>query len=1030
MKIFILLSIILQISQIVLGQRTFPSDFIFGAATAAYQIEGGWNADDKGENIWDYMTHNRPTVIKDQSNGDIAADTYHNYRRDVEMMRELGLDAYRFSLSWSRILPTGRSNYLSQSGINFYNNYINEMLKYNITPMVTLYHWDLPQPLQDIGGFTNPLIAELFEDYARVAYEQFGDRVKHWITFNEPREICYEGYGYDTKAPLVNASGIGEYLCAKNLVMAHAKAYHAYNKDFKDRQRGVCGITISVNWMGPVTDSVEDHKAAELRRQGEWGMYAEPIYSKDGGFPKELVERVAQKSKEQGFSASRLPEFTKEEKTFIRGTYDFFGVNHYTALLVSANDYKSKHRVPSLLDDLDSGVYVPDEWLKSASSWLTMAPNSLFNALTHLKNKYGNLIFYVTENGWSTAPEVGINDDDRVKYYRATLESALDAIDAGVNLKGYMAWSLMDNFEWMEGYTERFGLYQVDFEDPNRTRTPRKSAFAYKRIIKMRSVDYNNDYDFSAMTIDEGHTSVRKAVTNCKNTTAVIRRVNTHVFFHRLILQSSQVAPGLRSFPSDFLFGASTAAYQVEGGWNADDKGENIWDYMTHNRPTVIKDRSNGDIAADTYHNYRRDVEMMRELGLDVYRFSLSWSRILPTGRSNYLSKSGINFYNNFINQMLKYNITPIVTLYHWDLPQRLQDLGGFTNPVIGELFEDYARVAFEQFGDRVKHWITINEPREICYEGYGSDTKAPQVNATGIAEYLCAKNLVMAHAKAYHAYNKDFKGKQGGVCGITISVHWFGPLTNSIEDMDAAELKRQGEWGMYAEPIFSKDGGFPKKLVEIVAQKSKEEGFPASRLPEFTEEEKTFVRGSSDFFGLNHYTSFLVSANKSKGNYPIPSLPDDLGTGNLIIPKEWPRSASSWLTLAPNSLFNVLTHLKEKYGNLTYYVTENGWSTEPEAGSNDDDRVKYLRAALESALDAINAGVNLKGYMAWSLMDNFEWMEGYTECFGLYRVDFKDPKRTRTPRKSAFIYKQIIKSRRIDYNDNYLSTMKIDSGH
>lgn len=224
---------------------------------------------DKGESIWDRMTHTQPQVIKDLSNGDVAANSYENYKRDVEMMRELGLDAYRFSLSWSRILPNGLANQVNEAGIEFYNNYINEMLKYNITPMVTLYHWDLPQKLQDLGGFMSPLFPEWFEDYARVVFDRLGDRVKHWITFNEPREICFEGYGWSTKAPILNATDVGTYYCAKNLVLGHARAYKAYVNDFKPSQDGICGITISVNWFGPLTDSKEDEEAAEIFRQAE-----------------------------------------------------------------------------------------------------------------------------------------------------------------------------------------------------------------------------------------------------------------------------------------------------------------------------------------------------------------------------------------------------------------------------------------------------------------------------------------------------------------------------------------------------------------------------------------------------------------------------------------------------------------------------------------------------------------------------------------------------------------------------------------
>ncbi|XP_053601049.1 myrosinase 1-like [Plodia interpunctella] len=505
MKVALVLCVVLLgCSAIPKQERRFPDDFLFGTATASYQIEGGWNADDKGESIWDYMTHNHPHVIKDSSNGDIAADSYNNYKRDVEMMRELGLDAYRFSVAWSRILPDGFSNRVSEAGVAFYNKYIDEMLKYGITPMVTLYHWDLPQKLQDLGGFANPLFPEWFEEYARVVYESFGDRVKHWITFNEPREICYEGYGAATKAPILNATGIGNYLCAKYLVLAHARAYHLYNNQYKASQGGECGITISVNWFESLTDSEEDEFAAEIRRQAEWGQYAEPIFSAQGGFPKEFAERVAQKSAEQGYPWSRMPDFTEEEKQYVRGASDFFGVNHYTAYLISATEHISQYVVPSLMDDAGVGSYVPEEWPQSASSWLTQGPNSILKVLTHLKEKYNDPKFYITENGWSSPPSSGLLDDDRIRYYRAALENCLDAIDAGVRLQGYMAWSLMDNFEWMEGLTERFGLYQVDFEDPARPRTPRKSAFVYKQIIKTRVIDHSYEPDTMTMTIDDG----------------------------------------------------------------------------------------------------------------------------------------------------------------------------------------------------------------------------------------------------------------------------------------------------------------------------------------------------------------------------------------------------------------------------------------------------------------------------------------------------------------------------------------------
>ncbi|KAJ8709809.1 hypothetical protein PYW08_009813 [Mythimna loreyi] len=510
MKLVVALSLVVAIchGSAVRQQRKFPHDFVFGAATSSYQIEGAWNEDGKGENIFDYENHNNPTVIVDQSNGDVAADSYHNYKRDVEMMRELGLDAYRFSISWARILPTGFANEVNPAGIAYYNNLINEMLKYNIAPLVTIYHWDLPKTLYDLGGLLSPEFSDWFEDYARVVFENFGDRVKSFITFNEPREICIVtlmGTGSGAETAILNTTAVTTYTCAKNLVLAHAKAYKLYDQEFREKQGGQCGITISVNWFEAATESPEDKEAAELRRQGEWGLYAHPIFSAEGGFPTEITQKLLEDNAKQSYDRLCLPDFTEEEKVFVRGTADFFGVNHYTAYLVTAAKRVTDSPMPSIMDEFDNVMFPDDSWPAAASPWLTLAPNSIYNALSYLRNLYNDPIFYITENGWSTAKDRDLFDDDRVQYYRASMESLLNCLDDGIRLKGYMAWSLMDNFEWSAGYTQLFGLYHVNFSDPARTRTPKKSAFVYKHIIKNRYVDYEYEPETMTMTIDEGH---------------------------------------------------------------------------------------------------------------------------------------------------------------------------------------------------------------------------------------------------------------------------------------------------------------------------------------------------------------------------------------------------------------------------------------------------------------------------------------------------------------------------------------------
>ncbi|KAM3964800.1 myrosinase 1-like [Aphomia sociella] len=530
--------------------RTFPEGLKFGAATASYQIEGAWDEDGKSESIWDHATHKNPSSVVDQSTGDIADNSYHQYKRDVEMMRELGLDFYRFSISWPRILPSSFSDQVNAAGVAYYNNLINEMLKYNIEPMVTLYHWDLPQKLQELGGWTNPYIIDWFADYVRVVFGLYGDRVKKWITINEPLLICYNGYGSDEMAPQLNISGVADYICAKNLLLAHAKAYNIYNDEFRPTQKGVIGITISAQWYEP--ESEEHTVAAEDANQFDWGIYANPIFSESGDYPAVIKERIAAKSAEQGFSRSRLMEFTTEEVDYVRGTSDFFGINHYTSFLVYRNESANgKYIIPSYLDDMGVVKHQKDEWIIGELNYIkrscmkarqrgnatptikaaaarrsfvvrrarllqqqsicqftpslsqTYVPWGFHKLLRKIREDYNNIPIYITESGY--ASHGGLHDDERVLYYRGYLNALIDAMEEGSDVRGYTAWSMMDNFEWMKGYTYRFGLYEVDYESPERTRNPRKSAFVYKEILRTRKLDWSYEPDTDVMTIEEGH---------------------------------------------------------------------------------------------------------------------------------------------------------------------------------------------------------------------------------------------------------------------------------------------------------------------------------------------------------------------------------------------------------------------------------------------------------------------------------------------------------------------------------------------
>lgn len=465
-------------------QKEFPPGFLFGVATSAYQVEGGWNVDGKGESIWDHLCHTEPQKVHNGENGDVACDSYHLYKEDVNMVKEMGMDFYRFSISWTRILPNGNLSKVNTKGIEYYNRLIDELLNNGIQPMVTMYHWDLPQALQDVGGWMNPLMVEYFEDYARILFQNFGDRVKFWVTINEPYSIS-AGYSQaTTSAPLLDLhEHWGFFRCANNLIRAHAQVYHVYVNEFKELQQGKVAISLVSGFAVPRSDSQEDQDLANLSMHLSFGIFAHPIFSKDGGYPKCLERFLEDISLKRCIKRPIIPVLDDEWKNKLKGSSDFLGLNYYTTMSVVDDD-----SLP-LVKGVDISVFPQTDLPITAMPNFTVAPWGLRKMLCWIKEQYDDPAVFITENGYSD--ETGeLDDPERVDFFRGYLRETLKAIhDDGCKVIGFTAWSLMDNFEWTFGYRPKFRLYHVDFSDPKRRRTAKNSARELTKIVKSRSLN-------------------------------------------------------------------------------------------------------------------------------------------------------------------------------------------------------------------------------------------------------------------------------------------------------------------------------------------------------------------------------------------------------------------------------------------------------------------------------------------------------------------------------------------------------------
>lgn len=437
------------------------------------------------------------------------------------------------------------------------------------------------------------------------------------------------------------------------------------------------------------------------------------------------------------------------------------------------------------------------------------------------------------------------------------------------------------------------------------------------------------------------------------------------------------------NFPSDFIWGTATSSYQIEGAWNEDGRGLSIWDTFSRTSGKTFEGHT-GDTACDHYHRYEEDVKLMKNLGVDSYRFSIAWPRIFPEGKGQ-ANQKGIDFYNRLIDELLGSGIKPAITLYHWDLPQALEDKGGWRNRDTSYRFSDLADQMFRSLDDRAAMWMTLNEPLCSAYLGNLSGIHAPGLQDSQAA-YSTLHHLMLAHGLAMENYRESYNSKP---IGIALNIGTPRPESSSQEDINAVDLYLDPNARMFLDPLYGL--GYPERHITNL----KKQGVD---LP-VEDGDLEIISTPIDFLGLNYYFEFVVAADNNSPE------------GNSVVSTDLPKTGMGW-DIVPEGLLRQMRWIKEEYNNPVIYIAENGAAFDDlleEDGTvcHDTARISYLKNHLKVLEEAIAEGINLKGYFLWSFIDNFEWGFGYDKRFGLVYCDFNSQKRI--PKDSYYYYRDHI---------------------
>ncbi|CAG06258.1 unnamed protein product, partial [Tetraodon nigroviridis] len=873
----------------------FPPEFLWASGTSAFQTEGAWNHDGKGPSIWDQFIHSSNANLSGDS-ADVASDSYARWEEDVEALVYLGVRSYSFSLSWPRLFADGNARgQPNTAAVRHYSQLIDRLLSKKIEPIVTLHHWDLPQVLQKrYGGWKNATLVGLFEEYAAFCFRTFGRRVRYWLTMHNPFLVAVQGYGTGVHAPGEKGGAAASLIVAHNLIQAHAKAWHVYDAHFRAAQKGKVSIVLGSHWVEPQRgqNTAENVQLCQQSMEAVLGWFADPIFG-DGDYPASLKRQ----------HGSLMPTFSPEEKLRVKNTADFF------TLSFGPNNLR-------LGQGLDRGQTVTPD-LRRVLGWI--------------QHQYGDPSVLVAEGGWFSEASVGLEDTVSIYQMKLFMNQVLQAMKVdGVRVFGYSAWSLVDGFEWTNGFNMRRGLFYVDFNQANRTRSPKTSAQYYRRVVANHGFPDDDD-----------------------------------------------ASPEVKGrFPCEFHWGVADSTVQVRFypfspqftdphlyRWNLTGDGSL--------RPVPGVKVSTRPPQCTDYLSIHGHLALFASTGASHYRFALNWSLVLPQGDLSQVNNEALRYYRCVLMELKKLNLEAMVILYYpthranLGLPGPLHAAGGWLSHRTVEAFQVYAALCYQQLGPWVSYWITINEPNRFV-----------DVFSSNQEIHRAAHHLLLAHAKAWRLYQRQHHAQWGALVSLALHADWAVPANPFLSShKEAAHRFLLFELGRFLDPLLGtrydgekSKGEYPPELRAYMKEMPQLAGLQGSSLPNFTDAEREELADALGFIALNHFTSRLVSPYPTTQANVQQKQPPDHRCLFLLDPT-WSLSDMGQ-ALTPWGLRKILNWVSQRYGRtLPIIVTASG--IDDRATPKDKLRQDFLKSYLQEALKAHQLdGVNLRGFYFWRLQD------------------------------------------------------------